>query len=100
MKVLQYITGREIGEALAPKGGFISPWKDFDPAKSYPNETMRIIAEVAYASTGRGVRRLGHDAGRGRRRELLAGHGRLGRAARRTLDAVLKEIDDSWPAES
>jgi alpha-glucoside transport system substrate-binding protein len=95
VKVLQYITGREIGNEIAPKGGFISPWKDFDPSK-YPNETMRAIAEIAYTSTDTvfdGSDMMPGEVGAGSFwREMVAWV-----TGKKDTDAVLSDIDKSWP---
>ena len=97
VKVLKYITGRDIGVALAPKGGFISPWKDFDP-KSYPNNTMRVIAAVAYASSDAVFD--GSDSMPG---EVGAGSFWRGMVAwttgQKDTDTVLSDIEKSWPTK-
>jgi alpha-glucoside transport system substrate-binding protein len=95
VKVLQYILSRELGAALAPKGGFISPWKDFDPAL-YPNQTMRDIARIAYTSTDAVFD--GSDVMPG---EVGAGsfwRGMVGWVTgQKDTDAVLSDIEKSWP---
>jgi alpha-glucoside transport system substrate-binding protein len=95
VKVLEYITGRELGEALAPKGGYISAWKDFDVSK-YPNDTMRDIAKIAYTSTDAVFD--GSDTMPG---EVGSGSFWRGMVSwvtdQKDLDTVLKEIDASWP---
>jgi alpha-glucoside transport system substrate-binding protein len=97
VKVLKYLTGREFGEAIAPKGGFISPWKDFDAAK-YPNDTMRNIADIAYKSTEAVFD--GSDVMPG---EVGAGtfwRGMVTWVSGEDTDTVLRQIDASWPAGS
>lgn len=95
VKVLKYITGHDIGTTLAPKGGFVSPWKDFDQ-KSYPNETMRDIAKIAYSSTDAVFD--GSDSMPG---EVGSGSFWRGMVAwvtgQKDLDGVLSDIDKSWP---
>jgi alpha-glucoside transport system substrate-binding protein len=95
VKVLKYITGREIGNELAPKGGYISPWKDFDPSK-YPNQTMRDIAQIAYTSTDAvfdGSDIMPGEVGAGSFwREMVSWV-----TGKKDTDAVLSDIDKSWP---
>jgi alpha-glucoside transport system substrate-binding protein len=95
VKVLKYITGRELGEALAPKGGYISGWKDFDQSK-YPNETMRAIAKAAYSSTDAVFD--GSDSMPG---EVGSGSFWRGMVAwttgQKDTDTVLNDIEKSWP---
>jgi alpha-glucoside transport system substrate-binding protein len=95
VKVLKYILSKEIGEALAPKGGFISPWKDFDQTK-YPNETMRDIAKIAYSSSDAVFD--GSDVMPG---EVGSGSFWRGMVAwvtgQKDTDTVLSDIDKSWP---
>jgi alpha-glucoside transport system substrate-binding protein len=95
VKVLKFITGKEIGNELAPKGGYISPWKDFDQSK-YPNETMRDIAKIAYSSTDAVFD--GSDVMPG---EVGAGSFWRGMVAwttgQKDTDAVLSDIEKSWP---
>lgn len=49
-KALQYMASAEFGNALAPKGGYLSPRKDADMTK-YPDDTTRQFASIAYQST-------------------------------------------------
>jgi len=95
VKVQKYLLSKDLGNELAPKGGFISPWKDFDPAK-YPNETMRAIAKVAYSSTDAVFD--GSDVMPG---EVGAGSFWRGMVAwvtgQKDTDTVLSDIDKSWP---
>jgi len=95
LKVLNYITGHEIGDVIAPGGGFISPWKDFDLSK-YPNNTMRDIAKIAYSSSDAVFD--GSDSMPG---EVGSGSFWRGMVAwvtgRQDIDAVLSDIDKSWP---
>ena len=95
VKVLTYITSKEFGDQLAPKGGFISPWKDFDQSK-YPNETMRDIAKIAYSSSDAVFD--GSDVMPG---EVGAGSFWRGMVSwvtgQKDTDAVLEEIEKSWP---
>jgi alpha-glucoside transport system substrate-binding protein len=97
VKVLKYITGKEIGQSLAPKGGFISQWKDFDP-KYYPNQTMRDIAKIAYSSTDAVFD--GSDVMPG---EVGAGSFWRGMVAwvtgQKDTDTVLSDIEKSWPTK-
>ena len=94
-KVLEYIVSPEIGELIAPGGGFISPFKDFDVSK-YPNETMRDIAEIAYTATEAVFD--GSDVMPG---EVGAGSFWRGMVTwvtgQKEIDAVLEEIEASWP---
>jgi len=95
VKVLKYILSKDIGEVLAPKGGFISPWKDFDP-KFYPNNTMRDIAKIAYSSTDAVFD--GSDSMPG---EVGSGSFWRGMVSwvtgQKDTDTVLSDIDKSWP---
>ncbi|HEY6744126.1 MAG TPA: ABC transporter substrate-binding protein [Mycobacteriales bacterium] len=97
VKVLKYILGKDIGETLAPKGGFISPWKDFDQTK-YPNETMRDIAKIAYSSSDAVFD--GSDSMPGE-----VGSGSFWRGmvqwttGQKDTDQVLNEIEKSWPTK-
>jgi alpha-glucoside transport system substrate-binding protein len=97
VKVLQFITSKEFGIELAPKGGFISPWKDFDQSK-YPNETMRTIAKAAYASADPVFD--GSDTMPG---EVGSGSFWKGMVAwttgQKDTKAVLSDIDKSWPKQ-
>ena len=95
VRVLEFITSKEFGNQMAPKGGFTSPWKDFDRSK-YPNETMRAIAEIAYSSTDAVFD--GSDTMPG---EVGSGSFWRGMVAwvtgQKDTATVLKEIDESWP---
>jgi alpha-glucoside transport system substrate-binding protein len=95
VKVLQFITSKEFGNELAPKGGFISPWKDFDQSK-YPNETMRTIAKAAYAAADPVFD--GSDIMPG---EVGSGSFWRGMVAwttgQKDTKTVLSDIDKSWP---
>jgi alpha-glucoside transport system substrate-binding protein len=95
VKVLQYITGREIGNELAPKGGYISGWKDFDASK-YPNQTMRDIAKIAYSSSDAvfdGSDVMPGEVGAGSFwREMVNWV-----TGKKNTDTVLSDIDKSWP---
>jgi alpha-glucoside transport system substrate-binding protein len=95
VKVLKFITSKEFGNELAPKGGFISPWKDFDQSK-YPNETMRDIAKIAYASADPVFD--GSDVMPG---EVGSGSFWRGMVAwttgQKDTKTVLSDIDKSWP---
>ncbi|GIF02203.1 sugar ABC transporter substrate-binding protein [Paractinoplanes rishiriensis] len=95
VRVLEFITSKEFGNQLAPDGGFISPWKDFDRSK-YPNETMRAIAEIAYSSTEAVFD--GSDTMPGE-----VGSGSFWRGmvtwvtGQEDTATVLRDIDESWP---
>ena len=95
VRVLEFITSKEFGNQLAPDGGFISPWKDFDRSK-YPNETMRTIAEIAYSSTDAVFD--GSDTMPG---EVGSGSFWRGMVAwvtgQKDTATVLRDIDESWP---
>jgi alpha-glucoside transport system substrate-binding protein len=95
VKVLKFITSKEFGNELAPKGGFISPWKDFDQSK-YPNETMRDIAKIAYSSADPVFD--GSDVMPG---EVGSGSFWRGMVAwttgQKDTKTVLSDIDKSWP---
>ena len=95
VRVLEFITSKEFGNQMAPDGGFISPWKDFDRSK-YPNETMRTIAEIAYSSTDAVFD--GSDTMPG---EVGSGSFWRGMVAwvtgQKDTATVLTEIDESWP---
>jgi alpha-glucoside transport system substrate-binding protein len=97
VKVLKYITGHELGEALAPKGGYISAWKDFDQTK-YPNNTMRIIARAAYSAQDAVFD--GSDSMPG---EVGSGSFWRGMVAwttgQKDTDTVLSDIEKSWPTK-
>jgi len=95
VKVLKYILSEDIGQVMAPKGGFISPWKDFDQ-KAYPNNTMRIIARAAYSSQDAVFD--GSDSMPG---EVGSGSFWRGMVAwttgQKDTDTVLSDIEKSWP---
>lgn len=96
IKVVEYLASREIGEAVAPKGGYLSPWKDFDVSK-YPNDTMRDIAEIAYTSTDAVFD--GSDVMPG---EVGAGsfwRGMVEWVGGKSTADTLSEIEASWPAD-
>jgi alpha-glucoside transport system substrate-binding protein len=49
-KALQYMASTDFGNALAKKGGYLSPRKDTDMT-AYPDDTTRQFANIAYQST-------------------------------------------------
>jgi alpha-glucoside transport system substrate-binding protein len=95
VRVLEFITSKEFGNQMAPKGGFTSPWKDFDQSK-YPNDTMRDIAKIAYSASEAVFD--GSDTMPG---EVGSGSFWRGMVAwvtgQKDTATVLKEIDESWP---
>ncbi len=49
-KAIQYMTSTDFGNALAKRGGYLSPRKDTDMT-AYPDDTTRQFATIAYQST-------------------------------------------------
>jgi alpha-glucoside transport system substrate-binding protein len=97
-KVMQLLAATDIGTLAASNGSsFISPHKDF-PLSNYPLKTTQAIAQVAYSATGFGFD--ASDAMPG-----VVGTGSFWKemtawiAGSESLDAALKNIDDSWPSQ-
>jgi len=95
-KVLEYITSDRFGAEWAKAGGWLSPHTTFD-SSNYADETTRQIAETAASATV--FRFDGSDLMPG-----AVGAGSFWRGmvswigGQKDLDAVLQEIEDSWPS--
>jgi alpha-glucoside transport system substrate-binding protein len=94
--IIKYMATKDFGASDAKTGQYISPHKDFD-VSNYPTQTIRDIAQIAYASTAFGFD--GSDAMPG-----AVGSGTFWKdmtawiSGQKDLDQALKDIDASWPA--
>ena len=91
--VLAYLIGPDY-PGYPESGGYISAHKDYDVSMQ-PNNTMKVISEIAYNSTE--FRFDGSDQMPG---EVGAGsfwRGMVEWIDGKALDDVLAEIDESWP---
>ncbi len=94
--VMKLMAEKNLGTEAAKYGDYISPHKDFDTSL-YPNDIVKGAAKVAYGSTS--FLFDGSDA--------MPASGRLPgsfwkemvawTAGEESLDAALKNIDQSWP---
>ena len=98
VKVLKYITGHEIGETLAPKGGFISAAGRTSTSRSTRTRRCGPSPKIAYASTDAVFD--GSDSMPG---EVGSGSFWRGMVAwatgQKDTDTVLSEIDEELAAE-
>ncbi|MDP9145943.1 MAG: carbohydrate ABC transporter substrate-binding protein, partial [Actinomycetota bacterium] len=97
IKVMEFITSDKFGGPWAKVGGWLSPHKTFDTSQ-YSDEISRKLATTAGQVDL--FRFDGSDAMPG-----SVGNGTFWRgmvdwvSGQKDLDAVLKDIDDSWPEQ-
>ena len=96
-KVQEYLSSADWANSRVSLGGVISANKGLDPANASSVILSGGHRDPAGPEHDVPFRRLGPDAGRRRRRNVLEGHGRLDQ--RHDTDDVLDAIEASWPSE-